>query len=79
MRGRSNPSPLLIIMNILHGKKLDDANFLLSRGHATKENAIDYVNWWNNGGKRLTKLELRERISYVCQVPLLTPYLFQYE
>lgn len=64
-------------INPLIGTKLDDANFLLAKGYATKENALEYAERWNRPGHRLTRLELKERVSYACGVQMLSPYLKQ--
>jgi hypothetical protein len=64
-------------MDTLIGKTLEQANFLLARGYATKQNAIDFIIRWNEGGKRLTKVDLGERLSFACGVSLKTPFIFQ--
>lgn len=70
--------PIYQKMNPLLNIKLDDANYILSKGYASKENAEEYRDRWNNGGKRLTRLKLSERICYISGAgPFLAPYLIQ--
>ena len=52
------PSPL----GPLQHSKLDDANYLLSQGRATKEHAQAYVEMWNRPGMRVTTATLKERL-----------------
>ena len=58
---------------------LDDANWLLSKGQATKEHAAAYVAMWNRPGMRLTRAELRERVIYEGRTELLAPYIEIFE
>lgn len=55
--------------------RLDDANWMLSKGQATKEHAAAYVAMWNRPGMRLTRAELRERVVFEGRVELLAPYI----
>jgi hypothetical protein len=63
--------------NPLNFLTLDQSNYLLARGNANKEHALEYIERWNTGGKRLTRLELRERVSYVNKIEIIAPYMAQ--
>ena len=63
--------------NPLYFLTLDQANYLLARGNANKEHALEYIERWNTGWKGLTPLELRERVSYVNKIEMIAPYMAQ--
>jgi hypothetical protein len=54
---------------------LDDANYMLSRGRASKEHAQAYVDMWNRPGMRFTKASLGERVVNLHGVEMLAPWI----
>ncbi len=54
---------------------LDDANYLLRMGRASKANAEAYVAMWNKPGMRLTTATLSEHLVNVSGVGLMAPFI----
>lgn len=54
---------------------LDDANYLLSQGRASKENAQAYVEMWNQPGHRFTVAALGERLVNLNGCGCLAPFI----
>ncbi len=57
------------------GLTLDDVNYRLSQGLASKADAKQYVKWWNESGKRFTVATLRERSVTLGRCVCLAPYI----
>lgn len=57
------------------GLTLDDVNYRLRVGMASKEDAEAYVRWWNTSGKRLTTATLEVRAVSLNGVSLMAPYI----
>ncbi len=57
------------------GLTLEQVNYHLLQGYATKADAAQYVEWWNRSGKRLTVATLREKVVTLGRVECLAPYI----
>lgn len=66
-------------MGILATCNLDNANWHLRQGSATKEEAEAYVAWWNTPGNRLTRAELKFRSVPMGFVTLKVPEIILHE
>jgi hypothetical protein len=53
----------------------DEANYLLRQGRASEEEARAYVDFWNNGGKRLTTIELYFTLVSLNGVGCMAPQM----
>jgi len=72
METDTQPAPSL---GTLQHCNLDDANYMLRMGRASKENAQAYVEMWNRPGMRFTEATLAERLVNVSGVALMAPYI----
>lgn len=54
---------------------LDDANYMLRMGRASRRDAENYVAAWNRPGHRLTVARLDEQLVNVNGVGLLSPVI----
>lgn len=54
---------------------LDDANYMLRMGRASRQDAEHYVAVWNRPGHRLTVARLDEQLVNVNGVGLLSPVI----
>lgn len=54
---------------------LDDANYMLRTGRASRQDAENYVAAWNRPGHRLTVARLEEHLVSVNGVGLLSPVI----
>lgn len=54
---------------------LDDANYMLRMGRASRQDAEDYVAAWNRPGHRFTVAHLEEHLVNVNGVGLLSPVI----
>lgn len=61
----------------LRYSNLDDANYLLAQGRASKCHAEAYVEMWNKPGMRFTTAKLGERLVSRDGVACLAPYIIQ--
>lgn len=59
----------------LTGLKLDDANYYLRMGRATREDAEQYVAMWNQPGHRLTRATLDDHLVNVDGIALMAPFI----
>ena len=54
---------------------LDDANYMLRMGRASRRDAENYVAAWNRPGHRLTVARLEEHLVNANGVSLLSPVI----
>lgn len=62
-------------MGELQHCNLDDANYMLRMGRASKAQAEEYVKMWNSPGMRMTTARLDEQLVNVNGVGLLSPII----
>lgn len=54
---------------------LDDANYMLTQGRASKENAEAYVEMWNKPGMRMTTAKLEQKLVNLGGCACLSPFI----
>jgi len=57
------------------GLALDDVNYRLRHGLATKADAAQLVDWWNRSGKRVTTATLTERAVTLAGREMVSPWI----
>lgn len=67
--------PAPVFPAIFTGSNLDEVNYKLRQGYASKAEAEAYVYWWNNSGKRFTTATLRERLVSLNGIGVMAPYI----
>ncbi len=69
------PTKTAFNLGNLTGLKLDDANYFLRMGRASRADAEAYVAMWNQPGHRFTKAKLDDHLVNVDGVALLAPFI----
>lgn len=54
---------------------LDQINYLLREGRASKSDAAHLVEWWNTSGKRVTRAALGERLVSLGGCACMAPFI----